>query len=83
MTHYPVARSYILDAPVAAVAPIDFAAELNEQQLAAVTSAPGAALVIAGAGSGKTRALTYRVAWLLAQGVPARSILRFLFTRFS
>ena len=80
MTHYPVARSYILDAPVAAVAPIDFAAELNEQQLAAVTSAPGAALVIAGAGSGKTRALTYRVAWLLAQGVPARSILLLTFT---
>jgi len=73
-----VARAYTLDAP--AVLPVDFAAELNEQQLAAVTSAPGAALVIAGAGSGKTRALTYRVAWLLAQGVPARSILLLTFT---
>jgi DNA helicase-2/ATP-dependent DNA helicase PcrA len=75
-----VARSYILDAPAASGSQIDFAAELNEQQLAAVTSAPGAALVIAGAGSGKTRALTYRVAWLLAQGVPARSILLLTFT---
>ena len=75
-----MARSYILDAPAASGSQIDFAAELNEQQLAAVTSAPGAALVIAGAGSGKTRALTYRVAWLLAQGVPARSILLLTFT---
>ena len=40
---------------------IDFADELNEQQLAAVTSPPGPSLVIAGAGSGKTRTLTYRV----------------------
>ena len=73
-------KSYTLDAPAAAAAPVDFAAELNEQQLAAVTSPPGAALVIAGAGSGKTRALTYRVAWLLSQGIPARSILLLTFT---
>ena len=73
-----MSRAYTLDVP--AVSPVDFAAELNEQQLAAVTSAPGASLVIAGAGSGKTRALTYRVAWLLAQGVPARSILLLTFT---
>ena len=78
MTHFSVARAYTLD--VTGGSPIDFAAELNEQQLAAVTSDPGAALVIAGAGSGKTRALTYRVAWLLAQGVPARSILLLTFT---
>ena len=75
-----MARAYTLDGPAGVSAPIDFAAELNEQQLAAVTSAPGASLVIAGAGSGKTRALTYRVAWLLAQGVPARSILLLTFT---
>lgn len=75
-----MARAYTLDVSAGVGAPIDFAAELNGQQLAAVTSPPGAALVIAGAGSGKTRALTYRVAWLLAQGVPARSILLLTFT---
>lgn len=73
-------RRYTLDASAGGPAGIDYAAELNEQQLAAVTSAPGAALVIAGAGSGKTRTLTYRVAWLLEQGVPARSILLLTFT---
>ncbi len=75
-----MARSYTLDADAGTGSPIDFASELNRQQLDAVTSPPGAALVIAGAGSGKTRALTYRVAWLLAQGVPARGILLLTFT---
>jgi DNA helicase-2/ATP-dependent DNA helicase PcrA len=59
---------------------INYAAELNEQQLAAVTAPPGPALVIAGAGSGKTRTLTYRVAYLLEQGIPPDRILLLTFT---
>jgi len=59
---------------------IDYAAELNEQQLAAVTAPPGPLLVIAGAGSGKTRTLIYRVAYLLENGIDSRNILLLTFT---
>ena len=59
---------------------IDYPRELNEQQLAAVTALPGPALVIAGAGSGKTRTLTYRVAYLIEQGIPPDRILLLTFT---
>lgn len=59
---------------------IDYRAELNEQQFAAVSAAPGPTLVIAGAGSGKTRALTYRVAYLLDQGIEPRNMLLLTFT---
>src|SRR5215216_7562443 len=53
-----------------------YRAELNEEQFAVATAPPGAALVVAGAGSGKTRAITYRVAYLVEQGVaPARIML--------
>jgi len=59
---------------------IDYAGELNEQQHAAVTAPPGPALVIAGAGSGKTRTLIYRVAFLLEQGIPPECLLLLTFT---
>jgi DNA helicase-2/ATP-dependent DNA helicase PcrA len=76
-----MAREYKLrrTLPVSASG-IDYAAALNAEQFRAVTSPPGKALVIAGAGSGKTRTLTYRVSWLLDQGESAREILLLTFT---
>src|SRR4026209_1236706 len=59
---------------------IDYAKELNSQQVAAVTAPPGPSLVLAGAGAGKTRTLIYRVAFLLEQGIPADRILLLTFT---
>ena len=77
-----MARPYTLHRPAAAAAAsgIDYPAALNAEQYAAVSSPPGRALVIAGAGSGKTRTLTYRVAWLLDHGLDARQVLLLTFT---
>ena len=57
-----------------------FRSELNEEQFKVVTAKPGPTLVIAGAGTGKTRAITYRVAYLLEQGVSPERILLATFT---
>src|SRR5687767_13772103 len=57
-----------------------YKSELNEEQFRVVTAPPKATLVVAGAGTGKTRAITYRVAYLIEQRVPAQRILLATFT---
>ncbi len=59
---------------------LDFENALNEEQLKVVLSASGPSLVIAGAGSGKTRTLIYRVAKLIKDGVPPSRLLLVTFT---
>ena len=54
--------------------------ELNSEQFRVVTAQPNAALVVAGAGTGKTRTITYRVAYLIEQGVSPQRILLATFT---
>jgi DNA helicase-2/ATP-dependent DNA helicase PcrA len=76
-----MSREYVLENFKTEFHPqIAYERELNPQQLAAVTAPPGPALIIAGAGSGKTRTLTYRVAYLLEQGIPPERILLLTFT---
>jgi DNA helicase-2/ATP-dependent DNA helicase PcrA len=80
-------KTYFLKHPVDEAVPrklsIDYAAALNAQQLAAVTAGKGPSLVIAGAGSGKTRTLVYRVAYLIDSGIEPSQILLLTFTRKS
>jgi DNA helicase-2/ATP-dependent DNA helicase PcrA len=72
-------RPYVLK-PYLDPLPIEFQNELNEEQLQVVTAPSGPALVLAGAGSGKTRTLVYRVAYLLKKGIPKDAILLVTFT---
>jgi len=78
-------KTYVLKRPLEnAATPTlsrNYEEELNPQQLAAVEAVDGPALVIAGAGSGKTRTLVYRVARLIDLGIPPSSILLLTFTR--
>jgi DNA helicase-2/ATP-dependent DNA helicase PcrA len=80
-----VARRYALrpdaSGPDLAGLALDYAAALNEQQLAAATAPDGPALVVAGAGTGKTRTLVYRLAYLVERGTPPEQIALLTFTR--
>ena len=79
-----MARRFVLQprsAPAASDLRIDYAAELDPQQHAAATAPGGATLVVAGAGTGKTRTLVYRVAYLVETGVPAEQVALLTFTR--
>jgi len=67
--------------PEAPLRRIDYQQELNPAQYEAVTTREGPVLVIAGAGSGKTRTLVYRLAYLVEQGVDPSAILLLTFTR--
>ena len=79
-----MARRFVLTprepAPASALT-LDYAAALDPQQLAAATAGDGATLVVAGAGTGKTRTLTYRVAYLVERGVPPDQVALLTFTR--
>jgi DNA helicase-2/ATP-dependent DNA helicase PcrA len=79
-----LARKYVLkrsDLPSGSISGIDYRKELNEAQYEAATAVDGPVLVIAGAGTGKTRTLVYRVARLIDLRIDPRTILLLTFTR--
>lgn len=81
MTPSPDApKKFVMKAPPVKI-PEKYKQDLNDEQLKAVMHGNGPALVIAGAGSGKTRVLTYRVAWLAENGADPRGIMLVTFTK--
>ncbi len=80
-----VARRFVLKREPARAArrdlTLDYAGALNEAQHAAATAGPGPVLIVAGAGTGKTRTLVYRVAYLVETGVAPEEVLLLTFTR--
>jgi DNA helicase-2/ATP-dependent DNA helicase PcrA len=75
-----MSRRYQLKPAAVPSRALNYAGLLNEQQVSVVEAGDGPILVVAGAGSGKTRTLTWRVARLVADGVPPESILLLTFT---
>jgi DNA helicase-2/ATP-dependent DNA helicase PcrA len=79
-----MARRFVLKAEAEVARPtlrLDYGAALNPQQYAAATAGNGPFLVIAGAGTGKTRTLVYRVAYLVETGTPPEQVVLLTFTR--
>ena len=76
----PAPRKYVLRRTVAKSYRVDYARELNEEQKAVVFAPDGPTLVVAGAGSGKTRTLVYRVSRLIEDGADPSSLLLLTFT---
>jgi DNA helicase-2/ATP-dependent DNA helicase PcrA len=80
----PAAKTKLILKPVtsaARTAKIDYEKELNQTQYQAVTTTEGPLLIVAGAGTGKTRTLVYRMARLIDTGIKPESVLLLTFTR--